>query len=148
MKLKFLLLFLSLTACEGGRIRLLGDGPVERCDKKPVEDLVMWLDIEFLVENDDAFVNGNATFNVDVDVWKANFWTERKIGAKWYRAPIQGSNVDICRSLVDERSFLHPFLKGPHPCPYKKGVCSISIQHSCKLKSLNLIPGSDGIQHA
>lgn len=120
--MKFFLLLIGLSACQGGRIRLLGDGPVEFCDKKSAKDFIIDINLEFLVENDDAFVNGNLTFNAEMKEWKANFWTERKVGASWFRAPIQGSNVDYCKSLVDESDFFYPFLKDFPPCPFKKGV--------------------------
>lgn len=126
MNFKIFLLSISLSACHGGKMRLLGDGPVERCDKKPEKDFILnCKGLEFLVENDEAYVNGNCTFNVPVDVWKVSFYTERKMGATWVRAPIQGSGIDVCNSLVDEKEFLHPFVKALPPCPFKKGVSYI-----------------------
>lgn len=104
-------------------MRLLADGPLERCDKKPEKNLILnCYGLEFLTDNDDSFVNGNCTLNAPVDVWKMNFWTEKKTGATWIRAPIQGTGVDICNSFVDEKDFFYPFAKGFGPCPFKKGV--------------------------
>lgn len=124
MKLKLFLFFLSLSACvECGKIRLIGDGPVQRCDKKPAKDLIIDCGLEFLTEEDDALLNGNCTFNADVTNWLVSFWSEKKMGASWFRSPFQGSNIDVCKNLVDEKEFLHPALKGLPPCPFKKGVC-------------------------
>lgn len=122
MKLKLILLFLTFTTCHG-KVRLFIDGQLERCDPKASSELINNCDLEFLVENDETYVNGNCTFNADVEVWKANFWTEKKVKGSWFRAPIQGSNVDVCKNLVDEEELFNPFFKGLAGCPFKNGVC-------------------------
>lgn len=109
-----------------GKLRILADGLLERCDKKKREDRVADVNLDFVVEEDELYVNGNCSFNADLDAWKVKFWSDKKAGSSWYRAPVQMSNIDVCKSIVDQKSFLYPFIKDFPPCPVKKGV---SFQH-------------------
>lgn len=130
MRLLSFLILLTFSSCQA-KIRLLVDGKLERCDPKAPKTLIYECDLEFLVENDETFVNGNCTFNADVDVWLVSFWTEKKMGASWIRAPIQGSNLDVCKNIVEEKELLNPFLKAFQPCPFKKGVCFLFSRINC-----------------
>lgn len=122
MNSKFCLIFLIFSICEG-KIRVLIDGQLEQCDPNSAMNPVYNCDVEFLVEEDETCVNGNASFSADIDVWKASFWTEMKMGSSWIPTPIKGSNIDVCKSFIDEREILYPFLNGLATCPFKKGVC-------------------------
>lgn len=107
-----------------GKFHMLADGLIERCDTKKSQDRVADLQIEFLVEEDELYFNGNCTINADIEAWTARFWTDKKAGSVWFRAPFQRSNIDVCGGVVDTKSFLNPYFKDQKPCPLKKGVSS------------------------
>lgn len=118
-KIFVLLVFLSL--CHA-KIRIVADGPFDRCGKTDPKEFYMDIQLELIDKGKGVFINGTWAFFTDITVWPVRVTLERKAANGWYRlAGLDYKN--FCDSMQNPLDILFQIFSSHPGCPIKKGVC-------------------------